>query len=79
MNEFLVIEIPIGRANTNKKSMHSKNTTDKIQVRDISNYQLSKEQLDNSAMQNTEQQITSLLNKFNKNKLETQLTQINTS
>ena len=68
-NEILVIEIPIRKANTNKKSTHSEDTTDKIQVRDISIYQLSEEQLDNSAMQDIEQQITSLLDKFNKNKL----------
>ena len=52
---------------------------DTIQVCDISNYQLSKEQLNNTAMQNIEQQITDLLSKFNANKLETQSTQINTS
>ena len=59
--------------------MHSKNITDKIQVCDISNYQLSKEQINNPAMQNIELQITNLLSKFNENKLEVQSTQINIS
>ena len=79
LNDLLVIEISIRRINTNKRLMHSKNITDTIQVCDISNYQLSKEQINNPAMQNIELQITNLLSIFNENKLGAQSTKINTS
>ena len=79
LNESLMIEIPIGKAHTSKRSMKSSIIADTIQICDISNYQLSKEQLNNPIMQNIYQQIKDLLSKFNDNKLKTQSTQINTS
>ena len=79
LNESLMIEIPIGKAHTSKRPMKSSIIADTIQICDISNYQLSKEQLNNPIMQNIDQQIKDLLSKFNDNKLKTQSTQINTS
>ena len=79
VQEMLIIEIPIGRMKTQKQSAQCKSTSDKIHIHEISDYQLSKEQLDNTMMQEIKQKITYLINEFNNNNLEMQSAQINNS
>ena len=67
VQEILIIEIPFGRLSLHKQSEQCRRTAGKINIHEISNYQLSKDQLDNTVMYDIKQQITCLLNEFNQN------------
>ena len=47
--ETLIIKIPFGRLRLQKHSEQCRRTAGKINIHEISNYQLSKDQLDNTA------------------------------
>ena len=65
VHETLIIEIPLGRLRLQKQSEQCRRTAGKINIHEISNYQLSKDQLNNTVMYDIKQQITCLLNEFN--------------
>ena len=50
-----------------------------IQIRDLSNYQLSKERIDNEALHVKKNYLIQLVRKFNSNKAETKSAQINSN
>jgi hypothetical protein len=76
--EILTIVIP-QKLNIKRRSSQGIEISDKIQVEEISNYSMSREKIDIGTLQDIKKQITLLLDKFNKNKLEMKSAQINAS
>ena len=75
-NDHISIVIPIRKKITQKKSEH-RDVKGTIQIRDLSNYQLSKERIDNDTLHVKKNHLRQLFQKFNSNKAETKSAQIN--